>query len=107
MILSHQVNLEKALVPLPPRPPSVTTCVRPPPSFLSSYDVLGNTIDTPDCVSLFECKKLKVILKKKKNTKKNLQKNKHKKISFLGQSFLQVLMNIFLNPYKFYVFNIS
>lgn len=79
----------------------------PPPSFLSSYDVLGNTIDTPDCVSLFECKKLKVILKKKKNTKKNLQKNKHKKISFLGQSFLQVLMNIFLNPYKFYVFNIS
>lgn len=39
--------------------------------------------------------------KKKKNTK-NIQK-----ISFLGQSFLQVLMNIFLNPYKFYVFNIS
>lgn len=45
----------------------------------------------------------------KKNTKKKIyKKKKHtKKISFLGQSFLQVLMNIFLNPYKFYVFNIS
>lgn len=43
-----------------------------------------------------------VILKNTKKYTKNIQK-----ISFLGQSFLQVLMNIFLNPYKFYVFNIS
>lgn len=87
MILSHQVNLEKALVPLPPRPPSVTTCVRPPPSFLSSYDVLGNTIDTPDCVSLFECKKLKVILKKKKNTKKKFTKKQTQKNIFFRPEF--------------------
>ena len=61
---------------------------------------------TSDCVSL-RVQETQVILKKYKK-KKNLQKKEtHKKISFLGQSFLQVLMNIFLNPYKFYVFNIS
>ena len=87
VILSHQVNLEKALVPLPPRPPSVTTCVRPPPSFLSSYDVLGNTIDTPDCVSLFECKKLKVILKKKKKYKKKFTKKQTQKNIFFRPEF--------------------
>ena len=60
---------------------------------------------TSDCVSL-RVQETQVILKKYK--KKNLQKKEtHKKISFLSQSFLQVLMNIFLNPYKFYVFNIS
>lgn len=73
-------------------------------TFLSvDADVLGNTIDAPACVSLPASARISCHLKK--NTK-NIQKI-IQKISFLGQSFLQVLMNIFLNPYKFYVFNIS
>lgn len=64
----------------PPSQAPLSNHVRaPPPSFLSSYDVLGNTIDTPDCVSLFECKKLKVILKKKKKIQKKIYKKTNTK----------------------------
>lgn len=59
------------------------------------------------CVSLPASARISCHLKKKKYKKKIYKKYTKKKISFLGQSFLQVLMNIFLNPYKFYVFNIS
>ena len=66
-------------------------------------------MDTSDCVSLSLSPSARNSshLKKKKIQKKIYKKTNTKKISFLGQSFLQVLMNIFLNPYKFYVFNIS
>lgn len=107
MILSHQVNLQKALVPLPAHAP-LSNHVRAPSNphpFSVVEDVLGNTIGTSDCVSL-RVQETQVILKKKIQ-KKIYKKTNTKKISFLGQSFLQVLMNIFLNPYKFYVFNIS
>lgn len=61
VILSHQVNLEKALVPPSPAPP-LSNHVRAPPHprpFSVVNDILGNTIGTSDCVSLSECKKLK------------------------------------------------
>lgn len=72
----------------PPSQAPLSNHVRaPPPSFLSSYDVLGNTIDTPDCVSLFECKKLKVILKKKKKIQKKIYKKQTQKNIFFRPEF--------------------